>query len=255
MTYYQSGRVAGLSPFAGIQGVTGDTGGSHVHKISEMIHRRCARRALAVGLIMALGGCSHPTGTSSGVAAVGAGTTAPAARVPLALSRSTYEVTMKPDARVIDAATMSRAYRGTGADGALKFDAASAPDIAALKPGTVTVFAGTALLKVTRVESSGARSRSPARAPASRTPSITATSPGPRRSTSTGWRSIRRRASIASWQIRTPSFALQNVMGSAGAGRASSGTNTWNGIVKDWDVTIALTPTGGNLHLDLHATK
>jgi hypothetical protein len=63
---------------------------------------------------------------------------------------------LKPETRVIDAAVMSHAYRVTGSGGTLEFDAASAPSVAALAPGTVAIFAGVAMLKVSKVTRAGA---------------------------------------------------------------------------------------------------
>src|SRR5579862_7241967 len=66
-------------------------------------------------------------------------------------STRTYEVTMKPGTRQIDADSMRKSYLGTTAQGELIFNAHTAPAIADLKPGDVALFAGTALLKVTGV--------------------------------------------------------------------------------------------------------
>ena len=84
-----------------------------------------------------------------------AGTEPPANAAGLILTNSTYDVALKPDTRLIDADTMSRAYRGTGSDGTLTFDAAKAPALAAIPPGTTVIFAGTALLKVQSIHRSG----------------------------------------------------------------------------------------------------
>jgi len=75
----------------------------------------------------------------------------------LAPTRSTYDVTLKPETKVIDAATMARAYRGATSDGMLTFDAAAAPEVAAMAPGTVAIFAGVALLRVSSVTSTGGK--------------------------------------------------------------------------------------------------
>jgi hypothetical protein len=50
--------------------------------------------------------------------------------------KSVYDVSLKPETKVIDANVMSHAYRGVGSDGALQFDASSAPSVASLTPGT-----------------------------------------------------------------------------------------------------------------------
>ena len=64
---------------------------------------------------------------------------------------------LKPETKVIDTATMARAYRGATSDGTLTFDAASAPEVAAMAPGTMAIFAGVALLRVSSVTAAGGK--------------------------------------------------------------------------------------------------
>ena len=52
-----------------------------------------------------------------------------------------------------------------------------------------------------------------------------------------------------------PLFAIASVFAKPAEAAFSLSDNTWSGKVKKWDVTIALTPSNGNLHLDIHANK
>ena len=122
--------------------------------------------ASALGLLAALAACSHPsapTPAATGKAdatsstAPAAGTSASEAGPILVPTHSTYDVTLKPETKIIDAAAMARAYRGANSDGTLAFDAAAAPEVAAMTPGTVAIFAGVALLRVSSVTSAGGK--------------------------------------------------------------------------------------------------
>lgn len=85
--------------------------------------------ALCVGATLA--GCSHSSDTAPGESSTNSKANAAAyAAHTLVLSKSTYDVALKPGAKVIDATTMARAYRGAEADGTLAFDAASEPSLA-----------------------------------------------------------------------------------------------------------------------------
>jgi hypothetical protein len=95
-------------------------------------------------------------GTTTGNTAA-AGPATDAAVRALVPTRPTYDVTLKPETKVIDTATMARAYRGATSDGTLTFDAASAPEVAAMAPGTMAIFAGVALLRVSSVTAAGGK--------------------------------------------------------------------------------------------------
>ena len=206
---------------------------------------------LVFGLAATLAACSHSSAPSSGAS----GAAPEADNRTLTPTKSTYDVALKPDTKVIDGDTMSRAYRGSGTDGTLKFDAASAPAVAALKPGAVAVFAGTAILKVTSVNSSGG-TISVAGTPAGLEDAIDhghiawsapldfkkmAFNPPP------GFHRVAAESG--------PFLALKNFLGTPAQAGVSLSDNKWNGKVKDWDVTIALTPSNGNLHIDVDANK
>jgi len=218
----------------------------------------------ALGLLAALAACSHssaPTPAAKGTAGTTSGTTAAAgsaaraAGPALVPTRSTYEVALKPETKVIDAATMARAYRGASSDGTLTFDTASAPALAAMAPGTVAIFAGVALLRVRSITSSGGKSAVAGTpvgledaidhghiawsAPLDFTKVAFSAPPGFHRVTD------RSGALLALADLLVPRAEAQ----------LSLTNNTWEGKVKDWKITIALTPSNGNLHLDLHATK
>jgi hypothetical protein len=210
-----------------------------------------ARRALAFGLTVTLAACSHSSAPSPDASSAAA----PAANRALTPTKSTYDVALKPDTKIIEADTMSRAYRGPGSDGTLKFDAASAPAVAALKPGTVAIFAGTAILKVTSVNSAGG------------TISVAGTPAGLEDAIDHGhiawsapldFKKMAFNPPPGFHRVATdsgPLLALKNVLGTPAQAAVSLSNNTWNGKVKDWDVTIALTPSGGNLHIDVDANK
>lgn len=102
---------------------------------------------LALFFIVSLAACSRSSDTH------GAGTpgASPAARV-LVPAKSTYDVALKPETKVIDSGTMVRAYRGVGSDGTLTFDAAAEPGLA-MTAGTIAIFAEVAMLQITKVSS------------------------------------------------------------------------------------------------------
>jgi hypothetical protein len=216
-------------------------------------------RALIVGLIATLAACSHSSDPNAAGAASAAGAGANGAPAPsnrtLTPTKSTYEVAMKPDTRIIDAETMSRAYRGGGSDGTLKFDAAAAPAVAALKPGAVAIFAGTAILKVTSVNSTGG------------TVSVAGTPAGLEDAIDHGHIAWSAPLDFKKMVFNPPPgfhrvsadsgpmLALRNLLGTPAEAGISLSDNTWDGKVKDWDVKIALTPSNGNLHIDVDATK
>jgi len=170
-------------------------------------------------------------------------------------TKSVYDVSLKPETKVIDAAVMSQAYRGAGSDGTLKFDAASAAAVAALTPGSVTIFPGVALLKVTNVSSAGG------------VVSVTGEPAGLEDAIDHGHIAWSAPLDFKKVVFNPPPgfhrvmadaddlVAFQNLLGTPAEAAISLSNNTWNGKVKDWDVTIALTPTGGNLHLDVNAIK
>jgi hypothetical protein len=225
-----------------------------------------ARPYLALGVIAALAGCSHSTDSGTSTAAAGASgpgsgatgvrdaaaSSAPRALVP---TKSTYDVTLKPETKVIDADTMAHAYRGAASDGTLTFDAAFAPTVAAIKPGTVVIFAGIAMLQVTDVTSNGGKI-SVAGVPAGLEDAIdhghiawsapldfnkVVFNPPP------GFHRVA--------DDPGPLLAFVSLFAAPAQAAFSLSDNTWNGKVKDWTVNIALTPSSGNLHLDIHANK
>src|ERR1700690_595383 len=112
--------------------------------------------ALCVGATLA--GCTHPSDSIPGKSAANSkADAAGSAAQTLVLSKSTYDVVLKPGTKVIDVTTMARAYRGAEADGTLAFDSASEPSLAQITPGTVVIFAGVAMLQVSRVNSSAGK--------------------------------------------------------------------------------------------------
>jgi hypothetical protein len=226
---------------------------------------RLIRRVLALSLIAGLAGCSHPADTNGNAApgsSAAGNSAAPAAKSDassaartLVPTKSTYDVALKPGTKVIDADVMAHSYRGAASDGTLTFDAASAPSIAAIKPGTVVIFAGVAMLQVTQVNSS-AGLISVAGTPAGLEDAIdhghiawsapldfrkVVFNPPP------GFHRVGDESG--------PLVAFVNLIAQPAQAALSLSDNTWKGKVKDWDVTIALTPTSGNLHLDIHANK
>ena len=223
-----------------------------MREASPAIDLAKAGRAFALGLTVISAACSHSSAPSSG--APGAAAPAAANRT-LTPTKSTYDVALKPDTKVIDGDTMSRAYRGSGTDGTLKFDAASAPAVAALKPGAVAIFAGTAILKVTSVNSAGG------------TISVAGTPAGLEDAIDHGHIAWSAPLDFKKMAFNPPPgfhrvaadsgplLALKNFLGTPAQAGVSLSDNKWNGKVKDWDVTIALTPSNGNLHIDVDANK
>jgi hypothetical protein len=207
---------------------------------------RICRQVPALTLLAALAACSHSSTSSPDTQSAGNS---------LVLTRSTYEVSLKPQTRLIDAGTMTRSYRGAAPDGTLTFDAATAPDVAAIAPGTVAIFPGVALLRVSGVTSNAGRI------------SVAGTPVGLEDAIDHGhiaWTAPLDFSKVAF----TPPPGFHRVTGSGNALLAltdlvlpraeaslSLANNTWDGKVKDWKISIALTPSSGNLHLDLHATK
>ena len=80
-------------------------------------------------------------------------------------------------------------------------------------------------------------------------------SPGPRRSISAKWCSIRRPGFHRVADDTSPLLAILNLLAEPAQAALSLSDNTWKGKVKDFDVTIGLTPSNGNLHLDVDANK
>jgi hypothetical protein len=211
---------------------------------------------MIVGLLLTLAACSHPSTPtadtrSTGTPAAAAG----AASQALVPRSSTYEVTLKPETKLIDATTMARAYRGAGSDGTLTFDASTAPEVASIAPGTVSVFAGVALLRVSGVSSSGGKL------------SVAGTPVGLEDAIDHGRIAWSAPLDFSKFAFNPPPgfhrvtnqtgplLALADLLVPRAEAGLSLTNNTWDGKVKDWTITIALTPSNGNLHLDLHATK
>ncbi len=214
--------------------------------------------ALAIGLAAVLAGCSHssnsPAAGKNAAPPDGNPGAASSARL-LVPAKSTYDVSLKPETKVIDTATIARAYRGATADGKLTFDAASANELAEVKPGTVVIFAGVALLKVSQVDSSGgivSVKGAPAgledaidhghiawSAPLDFSKMAFNPPPGFHRVTDDGGAML----------------AILNRLVTPAEAALSLSDNTWKGKIKDFDVTIALTPSNGNLHIDVDANK
>ncbi len=218
--------------------------------------RRATHLLIALCVGATLAGCSHSPDTAPGKSATNSNADAAASAAhALVLSKSTYDVALKPGTKVIDATMMARAYRGAEADGTLAFDAASEPSLAQITPGTVVIFAGVAMLQVSRVNSSGGKifiAGSPAgledaidhghiawEAPLDFAKVAFNLPPGFHRPEREG----------------SSMLALSNFLAAPAEASVSLSDNTWKGKVKDWDVTIALTPSNGNLHLDLDANK
>jgi hypothetical protein len=224
-----------------------------VRKLTSTFDLPGARKIFAAGVSVLVTACSHSAAPGSAGTAGAAGPTV--ADRMLTPSKSRYEVALKPETRTIDADTMRRAYRGPAADGTLRFDAASAPAVAALTPGTVVIFSGTALLKVTSVKSSGG------------TISVAGTPAGLEEAMDHGHISWSAPLDFKKMAFNPPPgfhrvspdqgplMALKNFLGAPAEAEVSLSSNTWNGKVKDWDVTIALTPSGGNLKIDVDANK
>jgi len=213
--------------------------------------KTATRNALGIAIVAILAGCPHSPDSSSN-ADVAPPPSNDRALVP---TKSVYDVSLKPGIKVINADVMSHAYRGAGTDGTLKFDAASAPTVAGLTPGAVAIFAGVALLKVTQVSSAGG------------VVSVAGTPAGLEDAIDHGhiaWSAPLDFKKVVfnpppGFHRVTPDanywVAIENLLAPPASAAISLSDNTWKGSVKDWDVTIALTPTGGNLHLDVHAVK
>jgi hypothetical protein len=209
---------------------------------------------MAMALVAALAGCSHSSDSSSvsGASSITPPTPEDNVLVP---TKSVYDVSLKPGTKVIDAAVMSHAYRGAAADGTLKFDAASAPAVAALTPGSVAIFPGVALLKVTNVNSAGGMI------------SVSGEPAGLEDAIDHGHIAWSAPLDFKKAVFNPPAgfhpvmgdaqylVAFQNLLGTPAQAAISLSKNTWEGKVEDYKVTIALTPAGGNLHLDVHAVK
>lgn len=208
---------------------------------------------LIAAVIAAAAGCSRsPDPHTADPHSTDTRTPAVPALVP---TKSTYDVTLKPDTKLIDADTMARAYKGAASDGTLSFDTAAAPAVAALKPGTVVIFSGVALLTVTSVNSSGG------------TLSVAGTPAGLEDAIDHGHIAWSTPLDFNKFVFNPPPgfhrvdedsgplFAFARLLAKPAAAAFSLANNTWDGKVKDWAVTIALTPSNGNLHLDVHANK
>ncbi len=214
--------------------------------------------ALACALLL-LTACSRtpepPPGAQAGPA-TGVNSGRDTAPVAGALpAQTTYEVALKPATRLVDAAAMSRAYRGTDASGALTFDGAQSPQITALKAGDVAIFAGVAVLKVDSSQTSGGMTTIRG-TPAGLEDAIDhgrltwsapldfrrmAFNPPP------GFRPLEDRSG--------PLEALLGALVPEARADASLANNSWSGKVQDFDVVLKLTPESGNLTIDLTATK
>ncbi|HEY4972824.1 MAG TPA: hypothetical protein VII41_04395 [Steroidobacteraceae bacterium] len=220
--------------------------------------RRMRLLGCSLGLLAALSGCSHPSDSHSAATTSSTGASpvdASSGTQPLRLTKSTYEVTLKPGTTLIDADTMAHAYRGAASDGTLSFDAASAPAVAAIKPGTVAIFAGVAMLQVTAVNVAGGKI------------SVAGTAAGLEDAIKDGhiaWSgALDFNKAVFNpppgfhrvTDDTRPMLAWENLIAPPAEAALSLPDNKWNGSVKDWDVTIALTPSAGNLHLDIHANK
>lgn len=220
--------------------------------------RHHARWLIALGSA-AIVGCSHGSSQESAPPAGGSTATPTILNTPESVvhpvatpQQTTFNVTWNPQTKVIDAATVSQAYRGVAQDGSLTFDAASAPAIAALTPGTVTVFSGLALRKVVSVRNDGTQLHV-LTAPAALNEAI---SDG-----HIGWQYKIDFANLA--YVTPPGFHRVDV---------ADDPNTWfdrliaspaladspahyKGNIKDWDVEMTLTPNGDNLEMELTAEK
>src|SRR5208283_569005 len=218
--------------------------------------RRAPHMLIALGVGATLAGCSHPSDTDPSKSATNSSADAAASAAhTLVLSKSTYDVALKPGTMVIDAAMMARAYRGAEADGTLAFDAASDPSLAQITPGTIVIFAGVALLQVSRVNSSGGKI------------SIAGSPAGLEDAIDHGHIAWEAPLDFAKVSFNPPAgfhrmdredspmLALSTFLAAPAEASVSLSDNTWKGRVKDWDVTIALTPSDGNLHLDVDANK
>ncbi len=213
----------------------------------------CSKPIVAMAVILA--GCSHSSDSSS--ARDGAPRITPPGPQQNALvpTKSVYEVSLKPETKLIDANAMSHAYRGVGSNGTLQFEAASAPEVAALTPGAIAIFSGVALLKVTNVSTRDGLI------------SVTGEPAGLEDAIEQGHIAWTAPLDFKNVAFNPPPgfhrvmvdpdywLAFEDILGTPAQAALSLSSNTWSGKVNDWEVTIALTPTGGNLHLDLHALK
>ena len=164
-------------------------------------------------------------------------------------SQQTFDVQWKPETKVIDAATVTGAYRGVATDGSLIFDS-SATSIAALTPGTVVAFSGLALRKVTSVSTSGSQIHV-ATTPAALDQAIA--------NGHIAWKLPVDFSKVALSVPRgfhrvDPPQTFAERLFAEPADAAESGIDV-EGKFKDWDVTLKLTPQNGNLMMDLEASK
>ena len=211
---------------------------------------------LVIGLsvMAALGGCTPaPKSTDSGTAP--SANTGAASTPSLLLTSSTYDVALKPNTRLIDAGMMSRAYRGAGSNGELIFDAAKVPEVAALSPGTVVIFAGTALLNVQGVRRTGD------------TIAVTGVPAGLEDAIDHGriawsaaldFRKMVFNPPPGFHRLAAPearSVALLDALVRPAEAGVSLANNSWTGKAEGFDVTLKLTPNDGNLTIDLQATR
>ena len=192
-----------------------------------------------------------PAAASSGAPAVSESPNGakPVFATGLVPSQQTFDVQWKPETKVIDAATVSGAYKGTAPDGSLIFDS-SATSIAALTPGTVVVFSGLALRKVTSVSTSGSEIHV-ATGPAALDQAIA--------SGHIAWKlpvdfsKVAFSVPAGFHRVDPPQTFAERLFAEP-AEAAESGIDV-EGKFKDWEVTLKLTPENGNLSMDLDASK
>lgn len=209
---------------------------------------------VALVVLATLAGCPQaPKSASAGSPPSANAETLPAQG--LVLTKSTYDVALKPTTRLIDAETMSRAYRGAGSNGTLIFDAVKAPALAALVPGAIVIFAGTALLKVQSIVRAGDAI------------AVTGIPAGLEDAIDHGHIAWSAQLDFRKMAFNPPpgfhrlgtnpdqSVALLDALIRPAEAGISLANNSWTGKVEGFDVILKLTPANGDLNIDLKATK
>jgi hypothetical protein len=186
-----------------------------------------------------------PTATATGSENPAASTVPPAA-VP---SQQTFDVIWNPQTKIIDPATVRSAYRGVGSDGSITFDAAQAPTIAALVPGTITVFSGLALRKIVSVRNDGNQLHV-ATAPVALDQAITKGHIAWQYNASFGGLSYAQPSGLH--LVDDPGQWLAQLF--AEPALADNALH-YGGDIKDWDIDLTLAPRLNDLTIEFKATK
>ncbi len=220
-----------------------------------------ARLWIVLVAAAALAACSHGANpqTSSGAplaAASSTGGATPSSSATLipnvqTPTQSTFNVTWNPQTKVIDQGTVAHAFRGLASDGSYTFDAASAPSIAALTPGTITVFSGLGLRKIVSVRNDGSQLHV-ATASVALDQAIT--------NGHIGWQYNIDFGNLA--YVAPPGFHRVDVADGptwfehliADPALAEAPVH-YEGTIQDWFIDLTLTPERGNLETEIKATK